>query len=79
MSGQSQKFEASMERLEEIVKKLERGDAALDEALKLFEEGTKLAAACTKQLDAAELKVTKLVKTADGTPREEKFDDAQPI
>lgn len=79
MSKQSQKFETSMQRLEEIVKMLERGDAPLDEALKLFEEGTKLVASCTKQLDQAEMKITKLVKSEDGTPREEQFDDEQPV
>lgn len=77
MSKQSQKFETSMERLEEIVKMLERGDAPLDEALKLFEEGTKLVASCTKQLNQAEMKITKLVKSEDGTPREEQFGDEQ--
>ena len=41
MSEKSMKFEASMERLEAIVRQLEQGNAPLDESLKLFQEGTK--------------------------------------
>ena len=47
-------FEQAMDRLEEIVKKLESGDGSL-------EEGSKLAGACTAMLDQAEQKVTKLL------------------
>lgn len=53
-------FERGMERLEEIVALLERGDAPLDESLKLFEEGAKLTAQCSAILDKAEQKVTLL-------------------
>ena len=54
-------FEQAMDRLEEIVKKLESGDGSLDQALTLFEEGSKLAGACTAMLDQAKQKVTKLL------------------
>ena len=47
-------FEDNIARLEEIVSLLERGDAKLADSLKLFEEGTKLAASCGKMLDEAE-------------------------
>jgi len=50
-------FEESMKRLEEIVAQLEQGESGLDQSLKLFEEGTKLAVGCTKMLDEAEQKV----------------------
>ena len=53
-------FEGSMARLEEIVSLLERGDAPLDQAMALFEEGAKLLRECTRQLDEAEQKVTLL-------------------
>ena len=59
-------FEENMTRLEEIVSILERGESTLDESLALFEEGTKLAAACSKQLDQAEQKILKLTKGPDG-------------
>lgn len=55
-------FEESIKRLEEVVKLLERGDAPLDKALELFEEGTSLIKVCSKMLDEAEQKVTLLVK-----------------
>ena len=53
-------FEQAMARLEEIVKQLEQGDAPLEDALALFEEGTRLMKKCTTQLDKAEQKVNKL-------------------
>ena len=51
MSAKKVTFEQQLERLEEIVAALEKGDAPLADSLKLFEEGTKLIAACGKQLD----------------------------
>lgn len=48
MAGKKLDFEQSMARLEEIVGLLERGDAPLDEAMALFEEGAKLMRECTK-------------------------------
>ncbi len=56
-------YEQAMKRLEEIVAALEKGDLNLDDSLKLFEEGTKMAAFCNKTLDEAELKITKLETT----------------
>lgn len=47
-------FEQAMARLEEITEKLEAGDAPLEEAMKLYAEGTKLAADCDKKLKKAE-------------------------
>ena len=69
-------FEMSLRRLEEIVKSLERGDVPLDEAMRLFREGTELVGSCTKQLDAAELEVVRLMKGADGQPVETEFPNA---
>ena len=66
-------FEGSMARLEEIVSLLERGDAPLEQAMTLFEEGAKLLRECTSQLDQAELKVTLLTAGEDGQPVEEPF------
>ena len=64
-----------MQRLEQIVRAMERGDVALDESLKLFQEGTELVSACGKLLDEAELQIQKVVKGADGTPSMEDFAD----
>ena len=70
-------FEEQITRLEEIVSMLERGDAQLADSLALFEEGTKLIAACSKQLDQAEQKVVRLMKGADGAPVELPFESAE--
>ena len=55
-----------MARLEEIVALLEKGDAQLSESLSLFEEGTRLAAACRTELDKAEQQV---VQADEGSRR----------
>ena len=73
MAKQSKTFEASMQRLEQIVARMEQGNVPLDESLKLFQEGTALVRSCTEQLDKAELEIVKLVKTADGTPAETEY------
>ena len=70
-------FEENMTRLEQIVRTLERGDAPLEESLKLFQEGTALVTSCGKLLDEAELTVKKIVPGADGAPTEEAFDHAE--
>lgn len=75
MPKKSVTFEASMVRLDEIVKALEKGDVPLEESIKLFEEGTKLAAKCSELLSNAELKVSTLMKGPDGTPVEREFQD----
>jgi exodeoxyribonuclease VII small subunit len=67
------KFEDSLKKLETIVAQLEEGDLALEESLKLFEEGVNLSAACKQELDAAEGKVQMLVKQRDGSQKLEPF------
>lgn len=67
-------FESQMERLEEIVRLLEKGEAPLNESMKLFEEGTKLAAALGKLLDKAEQKVTIMQENMQGEVLEQPFD-----
>jgi exodeoxyribonuclease VII small subunit len=66
-------FEESLKKLETIVDQLEKGDLALEESLKLFEEGVGLSAACKQELDAAEGKVQMLVKQRDGSLKPEPF------
>lgn len=77
MSAKKVTFEQQLQRLEEIVAALEKGDAQLADSLALFEEGTKLIAACSKQLDQAEQQVVKLMKGADSTPVELPFEDKE--
>ena len=66
MSAKKLDFEQAMARWEEIVTALERGDAPLEEALSLFEEGAALMKQCSSALDKAEQKVSKLLAGADG-------------
>lgn len=68
-----QTFEQAMTRLEEIVRLLEKGDAALEESMALFEEGAKLAAQLNTQLDKAEQKVSLMTQDETGTVTEEPF------
>ena len=75
MSENKMTFEQSMQRLEQIVRAMERGDVPLEESLKLFREGTDLVRSCGKLLDEAELQVKKIMANPDGTPAEEDFAD----
>jgi exodeoxyribonuclease VII small subunit len=60
-------YEDSLERLEEIVQRLESGQLPLDESLKLFEEGTRLTKVCQKRLTEAELRIERLMADGDRT------------
>ena len=73
MSEKNKSFEENMQRLEQIVRAMERGDVALEESLKLFQEGTGLVAQCSRLLDDAELQVKKISTNAAGEPVEEDF------
>ncbi|HEV8179430.1 MAG TPA: exodeoxyribonuclease VII small subunit [Gaiellaceae bacterium] len=58
-------FEEAQAELEQIVERLERGQAPLDEALKLWERGEELYAFCRARLDAAEGRVEELARRAE--------------
>ena len=75
MAAKKVTFEQQIARLEEIVSALEQGDVQLADSLALFEEGTKLIAACTKQLDQAEQQVVK--KGPGGAPEELPFETTE--
>ena len=77
MNPDNKTFEASMARLEQIVRAMERGDVALEESLRLFQEGTELVRSCQKILDEAQLQVQKIMTAPDGSPLEEDFLDEQ--
>ncbi len=55
-------FEAAMQRLEEVVRRLEEGDVPLEEALHLYQEGISLSRVCGQKLDAIEAQVTQLLE-----------------
>jgi exodeoxyribonuclease VII small subunit len=75
MNNQNKTFEGNMQRLEQIVRAMERGDVPLEESLKLFQEGTDLVRQCGKLLDEAELQVKMIMTAPDGSPVEEVFED----
>lgn len=77
MAAKKLTFEESLARLDEIVKALERGDRPLEEALALFEEGTRLIRSCGKTLDEAEQKVVKLRRGPEGAPEETPFEEGK--
>ena len=77
MSAKKVTFEQQLQRREEIGAALEKGDVQLADSLSLFEEGTKLIAACSKQLDQAEQQVVKLMKGPDGVPMELPFENGE--
>ena len=74
MSHKNLSFEENMQRLEQIVRAMERGDVPLEESIKMFQEGTELVRFCGKLLDDAQLQVKKITTAPDGTPVEENFD-----
>jgi exodeoxyribonuclease VII small subunit len=69
-------FEAALMRLEEIVKALESGNAALDMSLTMFEEGVSLVKYCSGKLDSAEQRIKILVMKQDGSYEEQNFNGA---
>jgi exodeoxyribonuclease VII small subunit len=58
-------FEQAQRELDEIVERLERGDAELDEAIKLWERGEELYKLCVSRLDIAHGKIEELVRQAE--------------
>lgn len=77
MSESKMSFESNMQRLEQIVRALERGDVPLDESLKLFQEGTDLVRSCQTMLDTAQQQVQKVLADANGMPVMEDMTDAE--
>ncbi len=73
-------FESRLEALESMVRSLESGSVALEEALNLYEQGTALAASLEEELSSAQQRLTVLRKNAEGnmeeTPLEAEDEDA---
>jgi len=69
------KFEEALKTLEKIVRDLEDGDLPLDEACEKYEEGIRLAKACSKKLEVAKKKVEILLKNEDGSVELKEFNE----
>ena len=61
-------FEAALKRLEEIVRRLEGGEASLDESIELYGEGDRLRQQCEARLQAAQARIEKIQLGRDGQP-----------
>ncbi|MGE5720981.1 MAG: exodeoxyribonuclease VII small subunit [Sphingomonadales bacterium] len=61
-------FEAALKRLEEIVRRLESGEASLDESIELYGEGDRLKQQCEARLQAAQARIDKIQLGRDGNP-----------
>jgi len=70
----TEKFETSLKKLEEVVRRLEGGSLSLDDSLKAFEEGVRHASFCARKLDEAERKVEVLLKQKNGSFSREPFE-----
>ena len=73
MATKTNSFESSIVRLEEIVRKLESGEASLDESIELYSEGVKLVGECNKKLDETERKIKLLTTNENGEVTEKDF------
>ena len=71
-------FETALQRLEEIVRKLDSGDLPLASLLEVYEEGVTLSRFCQTRLEEAERKVEILNKKADGTLERSAFEEPNP-
>jgi exodeoxyribonuclease VII small subunit len=71
-------FETALQRLEEIVRKLDSGDLPLASLLEVYEEGVTLSRFCQAKLEEAERKVEILNKKADGTMERSPFNEPDP-
>jgi exodeoxyribonuclease VII small subunit len=67
VSAEERTFEESQAELEQIVERLEQGQASLDEALALWEKGEQLYAFCRERLDTAQGKVEELARRVEQT------------
>ena len=77
MNEKNATFESNMQRLEQIVRALERGDVALEESLKLFQEGTELVRTCQTLLDNARQQVQMVLTDENGNPVLEDMNDVE--
>ena len=64
MAEEKQNFETALKKLEALVAQMESGDLSLDEMLANFEEGRKLVAFCTTELDSIRQRIEKVVTSA---------------
>ena len=77
MARKKEKFEEALQKLEAIVAQMEEGGLPLEETLKAFEEGVRLARFCASKLDEAERKVEKLMRDQAGKLQTTSFSEEE--
>jgi exodeoxyribonuclease VII small subunit len=77
VARKKEKFEEALQKLEAIVTQMEEGDLPLEETLKAFEEGVKLARFCANKLDEAERKVERLMRDQAGKLQTTSFSEGE--
>lgn len=70
-------FEQALSKLETVVRKMESGEAPLEDAISMYEEGMKLKAHCEKKLAEAKMRVDKIVVSGNGAPDVQPFETAE--
>ena len=75
--AENMNFEQALDRLDQIVKKLESGETSLDQSMKLFEEGIALSGACNQMLKNAKQKVETLIDNGGKLEIKEFLNDEQ--
>lgn len=73
MNEKETSFERAIAELEEIVKKLEKGELTLDESIECFQRGVELTKYCSRRLDEAERSITMLVEGENGVIAEKEM------
>ena len=74
MNDNELSFEKALSELEEIVRKLEKGELTLDDSIRHFQKGVELTKYCNKVLDEAERSITMLLEGEDGQIIEKPMD-----
>ncbi len=74
MADKKPTFEESLKTLESIADRIEQGQVGLEESIKLYEEGMKLAKHCRSALERAEQKIQQLQTMDQGPPQTQRFD-----
>ena len=76
--GKKESFESALKKLEKVVTDLEEGDLTLEQSIKAFESGSKLATTCEDQLKAAQKKVEVLMgDKVEPFPWEDEAEESQ--
>ena len=69
-SNQPEPFEARIEKLEELIDRIESGEIGLEESISAYEQGIEIIEGCRSMLESAEQRVDELTSRLAGKPDE---------